>query len=155
MKELEQKIIDYIRDHNIEAKHLSFDVSCHSVDEAAEAAGASAKEFVKNICLVDPAGGIAVAIVRGCDRVSTKKAAKILGVKKTRMATPDEILENTGFPCGGTPSFGFNCNFLIDEKVLDMPVVYTGGGSQTSLVKTTPKALITANNADIVDLTKD
>ena len=154
MKELEQKIINYISENNIEAEHLSFTVSCHSVDEAAEAAGVTADDFVKNICLLGPEGELAVAIIRGVDRVDTKKAAKILGLKKTRMATAEEILNYTGFPCGGTPSFGFTATFLMDEKVFTIPLVYTGGGSQTSLVKATPNTLSNANNAIVADIIK-
>lgn len=149
-----QKVVDYIENNKLNAEHLQFNVSCHSVDEAAEAAGATADDFVKNICLLGPDGELAVAIVRGVDRVNTKKVARLLGVKKVRMATAEEILERTGFPCGGTPSFGFNATFYVDEQVLSMPVLYTGGGSQTSLVKSTPQDIIAANKATIADIIK-
>lgn len=154
MNEQEKKIAEYIRENNLSAEHLCFEVSCHSVDEAAQAVGATADDLVKNLCLLGPGGELAVAIVRGIDRLCTKKAAGVLGLKKTRMANPDEILARTGFPCGGTPSFGFSAIFLIDSKVMEMPVIYTGGGSVTSLVKTTPQILISANHAIIADITK-
>lgn len=149
-----QRILDYIEINKINAEHLQFSVSCHSVEEAAEAAGVTSDDFVKNICLLGPDRELAVAIVRGVDRVNTKKVAQLLGVKKTRMATAEEILERTGFPCGGTPSFGFKAKFLVDEQVLSMSVIYTGGGSQTSLVRSTPQDIIAANNATIADIIK-
>ena len=155
MSEFEEKIIDYMKAHKINAEHLSFNESCHSVAEAAEAAGASTQDFVKNICLLGPNGELAVAIVRGNDRVDTKKTAKFLGLKKVRMATAEEILKRTGYPCGGTPSFGFDATFLIDHNVLDMPLVYTGGGSQTSLIKSTPQVLLAANKGMITDIIKE
>ena len=127
---------------------------CHSVAEAAEAAGVTSEDFVKNICLLGPDGELAVAIVRGADRVNPKKVARLLGIKKTRMANAEEILEKTGFPCGGTPSFGFNATFIVDERVLSMPAIYTGGGSQTSLVKSTPQDIIAANNSTVADIIK-
>lgn len=34
------------------------------------------------------------------------------------LATPGEILEKTGYPCGGTPSFGYQAMFLVDPKVM-------------------------------------
>ncbi|EEG78536.1 aminoacyl-tRNA deacylase [Dethiobacter alkaliphilus] len=154
MSELEKKIKDFMSTNNISAEHLSFNESCHSVAEAAEAAGASTEEFVKNICLLGPDGELAVAIVRGNDRVDTKKAARYLGLKKMRMANAEEILQRTGYPCGGTPSFGFEATFLIDKNVMDMPVLYSGGGSQTSLIKSTPQALLAANEGSVTDLVK-
>jgi Cys-tRNA(Pro)/Cys-tRNA(Cys) deacylase len=154
MNRQEERIIAYIEQHELDAQHLRFDVSCHSVAEAAAAAGAREDEFVKNICLLGPDGELAVAIVRGMDRVDTKKAAAVVGCKKMRMATAEEILEKTGFPCGGTPSFGFAAVFLIDKNVLPMPLLYTGGGSQTSLVRTTPAALQSAKRALIADIVK-
>ena len=47
--------------------------------------------------------------------------------------TPDEMLAKTGYPCGGTPSFGFAATFLIDPRVMRKDEVYTGGGSETTL----------------------
>jgi Cys-tRNA(Pro)/Cys-tRNA(Cys) deacylase len=154
MKELEERIIQYIHQRQMDAQHLRFNVSCHSVAEAAAAVGAREDELVKNICLLGPDGELAVAILRGSDRVDTRKAAQVLGLKKTRMATAEEILARTGFPCGGTPSFGFEAVFLMDEKVFLMPLAYTGGGSGMSLVKSTPQELRRANNAIIADIAK-
>lgn len=155
MKEFEAKIIEYIHANQIDAEHLRFSESCHSVAEAAEAAGASPDDFVKNICLLGSEGELAVAIVRGNDRVDTKKAAKALGIKKMRMATAEEILDRTGYPCGGTPSFGFTATFLMDKNVLDMPLVFSGGGSQLSLIKTTPQELLDANKGMVTTLIKE
>ena len=149
-----QKLQAYIAEHQLAAEHLTFSVSCHSVDEAAAAVGAASDEIVKNICLVGPDDSFIVAIVRGKDRVDRKKAAQVLTLGKLRMATPAEILERTGFPCGGTPSFGFTPIFLMDKRVLALPYVYTGGGSENSLVKARPQVLLAANQAVICDIIK-
>ena len=58
-----------------------------------------------------------VAIIKGEDKVDKKKVAEIVQ-NKVKMAKPSEILEKTGYPCGGTPSFGYNARFLVDERVL-------------------------------------
>jgi prolyl-tRNA editing enzyme YbaK/EbsC (Cys-tRNA(Pro) deacylase) len=95
-----------------------------------------------------------VAIVKGEDRASTSNVGKILGIERPRTATPKEILEMTGYPCGGTPSFGYNATFLIDERVMEKEVVYTGGGSENSLVKIATKELQKANNGKIAKIRK-
>jgi Cys-tRNA(Pro)/Cys-tRNA(Cys) deacylase len=154
MNSYDRKLIDYIQERGIEAEHLRFEQSCHSVQEAAEAANADPAEIVKNICLVDPQGELIVAIVKGEDRVSTSRVARAAEVTKARMATAEEILEKSGFPCGGTPSFGFMARFLIDPRVMELDVVYTGGGSDTSLVRIAPQELQRANEGAVARVHK-
>lgn len=154
MNEYEEKIKEFIRKDGIQAEHISFKQSCHSVEEAANAANASPEDFVKNICMIDSDRNLIVAIVKGEDRASTSRVATALDIERPRTANPDEILEKTGYPCGGTPSFGYNAKFLIDPKVMDMGFVYSGGGSQNSLVKISTKELQKANNGIILRVRK-
>lgn len=154
MKRYEEKLKTYTRENRVQAEHLSFNESCHSVEEAARAVQGKPDEFVKNICMFDEEQNLIVGIVKGEDRVSTSKIAEALGVKKVRMATPEEILNQTGYPCGGTPSFGYGAKFLIDERVMEKEYVYTGGGSENSLVKISTAELHRANGGNIVAIRK-
>lgn len=149
-----RKLRDYIEQQQLAAEHLTFTASCHTVAEAAAAVGAVSDDFVKNICLIGSNEELVVAIVCGTDRVDRKKVAAELGIEKMRLATPTEILERTGFPCGGTPSFGFKATFLMDKHVFSHHYIYTGGGSVNSLVKATPQVLRAANQAIIGDFMK-
>jgi Cys-tRNA(Pro)/Cys-tRNA(Cys) deacylase len=119
----EQRLQAYLQEHDIQAEHLSFDQPCHSVAEAAFAVNASPEELVKNICLVDGEDQLITAIVKGEDRVSVSRIAKTLQRDGLRLATPEEILAKTGYPCGGTPSFGYQAMFLIDPKVMEREIV--------------------------------
>ncbi len=154
MNEYEEKIKKYITDNNIQAEHLSFKQSCHSVDDAAKTVNAKPEDFVKNICLIDSEGNLIVAIVKGEDRVSTTNISKSLSIARPRIATTDEILKKTGYPCGGTPSFGYAANFLIDTQVMEKELVYSGGGSENSLVRISTAELQKANNGQIVKIRK-
>ena len=154
MKAYEEKIKKYIEQENIPAEHLSFKSSCHSVEEAARTVNASPEDFVKNICLMDAEQNLIVAIVKGEDRVSTKKVGRALGIERPKTANPQEILEKTGYICGGVPSFGYTATFLIDPKVMDKEVVYSGGGSQNSLIKISPTELQKANQGQIIRIRK-
>ena len=154
MNTYEQKLKQYLTDNNIEFEHLSFKQSCHSVADAAKAADASIDDFVKNICMVDQDDSFIVAIVHGNDRASTSRVAKALGIERPNTATPEQILKRTGFPCGGTPSFGFDAIFLIDEKLRDRDIVYTGGGSENSLTKITIPELCKANHGKFTRVRK-
>lgn len=150
MDTYEQRMLAYLQEQDIQAEHLSFDQPCHSVAEAALAVNASPEELVKNICLLDSDGQLITAIVKGEDRVSVSRIAKGLQREGLHMATPEEILERTGYPCGGTPSFGYQATFLIDPKVMEREIVYTGGGSETSLIKIGTEELVRANQGTIL-----
>lgn len=145
MKEYEDKLKKYIQDYSIEAEQLFFEESCHTVAEAAKALSVSEDEIVKNICLLDKDSQLILVIVKGEDRVSTSRVGKALGIDTPRVANEDEILERTGYLCGGVPSFGFEATFIIDSKVMEKEVVYTGGGSENAMAKMTTKELQRAN----------
>jgi len=150
----EQRLRAYLQEQQIQAEHLSFDQPCHSVAEAALAVNASPQELVKNICLLDTEGHLITAIVKGEDRVSVSRIAKTLQREALRLATPAEILGKTGYPCGGTPSFGYQAMFLIDPKVMEREIVFTGGGSENSLVKISTEELVRANQGRILRIRK-
>ncbi|HYX50324.1 MAG TPA: YbaK/EbsC family protein [Ktedonobacteraceae bacterium] len=154
MKTYEQRLRIYLEEQHIQAEHLSLDQPCHSVAEAALAVNASPQELVKNICLLDRDDQLITAIVKGEDRVSVSRIAKTLQRDGLRLATPEEILRKTGYPCGGTPSFGYPAMFLIDPKVMEREIIYTGGGSETSLVKISTQELVRANQGTILRIRK-
>ena len=150
----EQKLKKWMTGNNVKADHLTFNQSCHSVGEAAKAVNAKPEDFVKNICMIDSKRNLIVAIVKGEDKASTERVGRLLNIERPRTATPEEMLEKSGYPCGGTPSFGYKARFLIDEKVMEKEAVYTGGGSETSLVKIKPQELLKANNGQVARLRK-
>lgn len=152
----EARLRSLIAANGWQVEHYSFEESTHSVAEAARVVHASPEDLVKNICLITPDGRLVVAIVKGEDRVSPANVAVALGLDgQPRLASPAEILERTGFPAGGTPSFGFDALFLMDERVFEKKIVYTGGGSPNALVRATPQELRRANGGLIAALRKE
>jgi Cys-tRNA(Pro)/Cys-tRNA(Cys) deacylase len=154
MREFEDKLKQYLMQNNIYAQHYTFQVTCHSVEEAAAAANASAEDFVKNICMIDSENNLIVAIVKGEHRASTSRVAKALNIEIPRIATEEEILEMTGYICGGVPSFGYDATFLIDPKVIESEFVYTGGGSPYSLTRISTKELMKTNKGQVIRVRK-
>ncbi len=155
MNEYDQKLVEFIKSNGINAEHLVFQTSCHSVEEAAVSANANVDQFVKNVCIInETTNELIVCIVPGPKRLDIKKLALLVGTKKLRFATADEILGNTGYPMGGTPSFGYSAKFFIDSEVLTKEIVYSGGGSPIALTKVSPLEMIRINGATKADLTK-
>lgn len=154
MNSYEEKLKQFMQQHAVQGEHLSFTESCHSVADAAKAVSAPLDAFVKNICMIDAQGRLIVAIVKGEDRASTARVGQALQIDPPRMATPEEILQRTGYPCGGTPSFGYAAIFLIDKLVMEKDTIYSGGDSVSSLVKISTKHLQEANQGMIVHIRK-
>jgi Cys-tRNA(Pro)/Cys-tRNA(Cys) deacylase len=149
-----EKLKSFMQAHGIPGDHRIFNQSCHSVAEAAAAVGGTPEDLVKNVCLLDEKTRFIVAIVKGEDRASTSRVAQALGAQRVRTASPAEVLERTGYPAGGTPSFGYEAIFLIDPKVMEKEKVYTGGGSENSLVLIDSQELHRANHGQIVRIRK-
>ena len=147
--DFEARLKRFILGKGILAEHMRFDQSCHSVDDAAKAANAARDSFVKNVCMIDSEGNVFVCIVKGEDRVSKARVSQLLQTEKPRMMDAGEVLEKTGYPAGGTPSFGYNASFLVDERVMEKDFVLSGGGSENSLVRISPKELLKANNGRV------
>lgn len=154
LREFEQKLKQFLQDNSITAEHFVFEDTCHSVEEAAAAANATAGDLVKSICMVDSEGNLIVAVVSGVDRASTSRVAKALNIETPRTATPEEIVKKTGYPCGGVPAFGYEAIFLIDPKVMGKEFIYTGGGSPYSLTRISTEVLVKINNGQVVRVRK-
>ena len=150
----EETLSAYLTRQIPSAEHMVFDQSCHSVVDAAQAVNATPEDLVKNICMIGGDDTLIVAIVRGTDRASTSRVGKALGIDRPRLATYEEILEKTSYPCGGTPSFGFSAVFLVDPRVAETELIITGGGSERSLVRVGTKDMLLANGAQVVRVRK-
>ena len=152
MSGYEDNLRGYVVENGIQAEVISFEQSTHSVAEAAAAVEAEPEDFVKSICMVTTGGKLVVAIVKGEHRASTSRVAKALGIPRPRVANPDEILELTGYPVGGTPAFGYDAIFLMDPKVLEKEKVYSGGGSGNALTYMSTEEMHRVNGAKVARL---
>lgn len=150
----EEKLQQYIKAESIQAEHLIFETSCHTAAEAAESAGATLEDLVKNVCLVTDTGEFVVAIVKGEDRVDPGRIAALLNCKKPKHASPDVVLTQTGYAVGGVPSFGYEAIILIDERVMEKPWILTGGGSDKALVRIAPQVMADAGKGRVVVIRK-
>jgi prolyl-tRNA editing enzyme YbaK/EbsC (Cys-tRNA(Pro) deacylase) len=154
MNEYEEKLQAFMRENGIEGVSLSFQESCHTAADAAAAAGVTPQDIVKSICMIDADHALIVAIVRGDHRASTSRVAKALGIARPRTADADEIIGKTGYPCGGTPAFGYAARFLLDPLVMERKEVYAGAGTDRCLVRLSPQELQKANQAKVVRVRK-
>ena len=150
-----QKVQEALTALGLPCQVVELPASTRTAQEAAQAIGCTVAQIVKSLIFRGTRTGKPILVLAsGVNRASTSRVAKALKVESARIATPEEMLEKSGYPCGGTPSFGYPARFLIDEKVMQMEVVYTGGGSEYSLVKICPADLVKANGGEVARVRK-
>jgi len=152
--EFHERLRDFIATHHVQCDHLIFEQSTHSVVEAAEAAGVMPEDFIKSICMIAKDGRIVVAIVKGEDCADRSAVQQLLGLTKLSIASPALMLEKTGYPAGGTPPFGFDATYLMDERVFEKAIVFGGGGSDRALIRITPQEMQRVNGARVAAIRK-
>lgn len=152
--EYHERLRAFIDTHPVECGHLIFEQSTHSVAEAAEAAGVTSEDFIKSVCMVTKDGRMVVAIVKGEDRADRSAVQRLLGLSKLSIASPEIMLAKTGYPAGGTPPFGFDATFVMDERVFEKAVVYAGGGSDRALIRIAPREMQRVNGARVATIRK-
>lgn len=154
MEDLKDKFQTFLNENSVSGDYLSFTTTCHTVEDAARAANASVLDIVKNICCMADDGRLIVVTLKGEDRLSLLKVGEYAKASTVRMATQEEVLTKTGYPCGGVPSFGYDALFLVDTRVIERAYIYTGAGSDCALFKMSPQELLRVNGGKVVDVRK-
>lgn len=131
----EEKLKKFIKDNSINAEHIRYEKSLHTVQELLEVTGLDLELITKTMIFKGEKGKTVAAMVPAKFRVSTTRLGGVLGSEPPEMANPNEAYKRTGYPCGGMPCFGYDAILIIDPKVLEKEYVYTGGGSEFSIVK--------------------
>ncbi len=143
----------FISDQHIPAEILTFDTPLPTVPLAAQAAGVAPNVIVKTLILHDGSARYVAVILTGEQRLDVAKVQQHVGAKKLKFLPHPDVLRVTGYPAGGTPPFGFAQPIptLIDESVMQQPLVLGGGGRPELLVKIVPATLAQVANATIGD----
>jgi Cys-tRNA(Pro) deacylase len=124
---------------------------------AAEFLGVDPHVTAKTIVFTTADGGGAVVLMYGDREVSTKKLARVLGVKSTRPATQREADSLTGYRFGGTSPLGMRSDppVFAQTGLVDLDLVYVNAGSRGFLIGIDPHALIELTGARLADLATD
>ncbi len=101
-----------------------------NVEQAAAERGMPASQIVKTI-LVQRPRGYALALVRGDQRLSLKKLARLLGDKQVEMAPPQDVPRITGYQIGAVAPLGLRRSdipIFVDETLLEQDQVSISAG---------------------------
>ena len=131
----EAKLKQFIKDNNINAEHIRFEQSIHTVKQCVDVSGFPISQITKTMIFKAPQGKIVAAMVPAEFRVSSSRLRKATGFEDLELANPSESRKRTGYPVGGMPFFGYECIFVVDPRVLEQEYICTGGGSEFSITK--------------------
>ena len=145
----------YLEEQGILGEILVLEVPTPTVEDAASAVGTTPQQIVKSILFIVVDKPV-LAISCGTDRVDRRAIAGVFGVgrKKVKLASPEIMLEVSGYEVGAMPPFAHRQKIktLLDQRVLQQPVVYAGGGAENALLRLSPEDILLATNAQVMDL---
>ena len=145
------KVVQAARELGLEVEIRKLDRPTRTVDEAAEAVGATPAQIAKSLVFVAD-GEPVLCVASGAHRVDIDTLALTFDCAEVRQATPDEVRAATGFSVGGVPPFGHDLPVVFDELLCEEELIYAAGGDGNTLFATEPKTLARAIGARIVSV---
>jgi len=121
-----------------------------NVKEAAAERGVEIRQVVKTLLTRRPDGKHVIALVRGDQRLSLKKLARVVGVKRLEMAI-------TGYQIGAVAPIGLRRSDLpiyIDQHIAEEPRVSISAGRHDTGLELNTDDLIRAVDGEVADITE-
>lgn len=114
------------------------------------------RQMVKTLIFQAGTGERVLVMVGGDQSAVSGLLKKAIGNKNIRMASPEAVLETTGYEIGSIPPFhwqpeGFRS--FLEASLLDYEVLGVGAGQWGEEIIITPAALVQASGAEVVNLT--
>lgn len=126
-----------------------------TVESAARALGVVPEQIVKSVLFTIGEQRV-VAMACGTQLIDRRAVATHFGVgrKRVRLASPEVVLQATGYPVGSVPPFGYPQPLpaLLDPGVLAYDVVYAGGGAHNAMLRLSPQDILRVTNAVVLRL---
>jgi Cys-tRNA(Pro) deacylase len=149
-----------IRD--LDQKGISYEllVQAHkskNVRQAVAERGVDTQDVVKTLLVRRPDNKHVIAIVRGDQRLSLKKLARVVGVKKLEMAPESDVPRITGYQIGAVAPFGLrrkDVPIYADHHIVERSRVSTSAGRHDAGLELTSEDLIRATNGQVADITE-
>ena len=148
-----QDLNRFIKENGLDAQLVPV-AEGHTSDLAADSLKIELEAIAKTVVFINDGGMPVLAIVRGAVRIRQGEFTRILGMKKLRLATPEEVLTFTGFPAGGVSPIANLCrkNVFMDEELLKLSVVYAGGGSEKYILRAKPQDILVKSGATLMQI---
>jgi prolyl-tRNA editing enzyme YbaK/EbsC (Cys-tRNA(Pro) deacylase) len=150
-----RELDEYMQANGIAGELLHLDVLTPTVEAAAQAVNCAPEQIIKSILfIIDEQPALAIAC--GTANIERRAIADLFGVgrKRVKLASPERVLEISGYEVGAMPPFGHATKLttLMDRRVLEVNEAYAGGGADNALVRLNPQEILRATSARVLDL---
>jgi prolyl-tRNA editing enzyme YbaK/EbsC (Cys-tRNA(Pro) deacylase) len=158
MQDPVERVQDALDALGLDIQVQRFEASTGTAPEAAAAVGCELGAIVKSLCFT--IGGQPVLVLVAGDRqVDSKALRRIYGASKrgVRIADPQTVEAETGFPVGGVPPLGHlrPLPTLIDRCLSRYGIVYAAAGSAKSIFAIPYRTLVEITQGQVHDLTRE
>jgi Cys-tRNA(Pro) deacylase len=145
---------NYLLSCNIPHEIVPIDTPIMTVERAVALLRLDPSEITKSVVLMADDNPL-IAILPGDKRVSYEKLRDHLHASEIKLAGSQELAELTGYPIGATPPLAHSTKLktLIDPKVLEAEVIYTGAGDVTAILKMRACDLQKITDGEIISIT--
>ena len=134
-----------LREHRVDFTHHPYDYEERGgTSVSARELGVPEHAVIKTLVMEDEARRPLVVLMHGDREVSTKKLARVIGVKAVTICAPAVADRHSGYQVGGTSPFGTRRRMptYMERGIADLPYLYVNGGRRGYLVGMAPADLI-------------
>jgi Cys-tRNA(Pro)/Cys-tRNA(Cys) deacylase len=127
------------------------------VEETAAERGTPLEQIVKTLLVRRPDGRYLIALVRGDQRLSLKKLARLAGAKVLEMAPPADVPRITGYQVGAVSPFGLRRSdvpIYVDQHIPEEAVVSVSAGRHDTGLELAAADLVRGVKGQVADITE-
>lgn len=157
MKKIRTHAIRALDEKGIPYRLLAHAHKARNVEEAVAERGVSVHQVVKSLLVRRPDRRHVLALIRGDQRLSLKKLARIVGVKSLEMAPEADVPRITGYQIGAVAPIGLRRSdvpIYVDEHILEEPRVSISAGRHDAGLELATEDLIRAVDGRVADITE-
>ncbi len=150
---LEQKI----NDRSIHAELVEPGEPTPTAPDAARVLAVDIDQIIKSLVFTNKRDQAVLAVISGPDRVDRRKLQQATGLKALKLATPDQVLQRTGYPVGSMPPVAHTppISVWLDQRVQRLDRVFGGGGVANQMIAISPEEILRVTNGQVADITED
>lgn len=141
---------------------IAYEVLIHAhkarnVEEAAAERGVPTRRVVKTLLVRRPNRKHVIALVRGDQRLSLKKLARLVGAKSLEMAPEKDVPRITGYQIGAVAPLGLRRSdvpIYVDQHILEERLASISAGRHDAGLELATDDLIRAIGGQVADITE-
>lgn len=152
------KATEYLAEHAIPHQLFRHVSRPDSIEQAAHERDQQPDQIIRSILFRLPEDQYVMVLMPGPKQVSWKKLRAALGTRRITLATPEEVLQMTGYQIGAVSPIGIHptIRILVEETLRNQSEVSLGSGEHgLAIIMTTNYLFLVLPSAKFVRISDD